>query len=108
MKDLGNEEESLNDSSSAGVTGILDESGSKIISATSTTKASSSITTTNTRNNISTIIRRKADVPSKFKVPIKTAHQSQPLFLLSMKNIIISKSAMQPHETCIVIITKHG
>ena len=106
MKDLGNEEESLNDSSSAGVTGILDESGSKIIGATSTTKASSSITTTNTRN-ISMIIRRKADVPSKFKVPIKTAHQSQPLFLLSMKNIMISKSAMQPHETCIVIITKH-
>ena len=106
MKDLGNVEESLNDSSSAGVTGILDESGSKIIGATSTTKASSSITTTNTRN-ISMIIRRKADVPSKFKVPIKTAHQSQPLFLLSMKNIIISKSAMQPHETCIVIITKH-
>ena len=106
MKDLGNEEESLNDSSSAGVTGTLDESGSKIIGATSTTKASSSITTTNTRN-ISMIIRRKADVPSKFKVPIKTAHQSQPLFLLSMKNIMISKSAMQPHETCIVIITKH-
>ena len=106
MKDLGDVKESLNDSSSAGVTGILDESGSKIIGATSTTKASSSITTTNTRN-ISMIIRRKADVPSKFKVPIKTAHQSQPLFLLSMKNIMISKSAMQPHETCIVIITKH-
>ena len=48
-KDLGNEEESLNESSLAGVKGILDESRSKIISATTTTKASSSITKSNTR-----------------------------------------------------------
>ena len=38
----------------------------------------------------------------------KRAHQSQPLFLLPMKNIMMSKSVMQPHETCIVIIWHRG